>query len=99
MPRADRWTAVADLSDETLMESVIEALATDVVATMTLDDRSLEPERRAEAVTDDERQIHSHQFRFTEGFGPRRSCLTGRPWSKSRRRKRTLRVQTSGPRR
>ncbi len=47
------------------MESVIEALATDVVAAMTLDDRSLEPERLAEAVTDDERQIHSHQFRFT----------------------------------
>lgn len=64
VPPAERWTAVADLSDVDLTESVIDDAATDIVADMTPDDHSFKPRQLEGTVIDDPHQVHGHHFRY-----------------------------------
>lgn len=60
----DRWTAVADVSDEPLEPSVIDGLVTDVVAAMRPDERSAKDGQPLTVVGDDVEQVVGHRFRF-----------------------------------
>lgn len=80
----DRWTAVADVSDRSLDDSLIDAIVTDVVAAMTPDERSA---KGGQGLTvgdvDGERQVLGHQFRvarrvLTSSILPGRKPLVDR---------------------
>lgn len=60
----DRWTAVADVSDRPLDESLIDVIVTDIVAAMTPDERSAKG-RAVAAVggTEEAEQVVGHRFR------------------------------------
>jgi len=74
----DRWTVVADVSDRSLDDSVIDGLVTDVVAAMTPDDRSVNAGLLpSEAVIDEPDQVRGHRFRFARRV-PTTSLLPGR---------------------
>lgn len=80
----DRWTVVADVSDRTLDEAVIEGVVTDVVAAMTPDDRSARGGAHpGGALFDSAEQVRGHRFRYgrrvlTSSLLPGRKALVER---------------------
>ena len=78
VPVRDRWTVVADVSDQSLDESVIDGIVTDVVAAMTPDERSAKSGRAPVVAGGDEsEQVIGHQFRFASRISTS-SLLPGR---------------------
>lgn len=78
VPVRDRWTVVADVSDQSLDESVIEGIVTDVVAAMTPDERSAKSGRAPVVAGGDEaEQVLGHHFRFASRISTS-SLLPGR---------------------
>lgn len=77
IPVRDRWTVVADVSDQPLDEGVIDSIVTDVVAAMTPDERSVKAERVPTVAGDDSEQVLGHQFRFARRVSTA-SLLPGR---------------------
>lgn len=79
----DRWTAVADVSDQALDESLIDAIVVDAVAAMTPDERSAKGGIDSAVVGSDAGHVIGHQFRVarrvrTSLILPRRSSLMAR---------------------
>lgn len=79
----DRWTAVADVSDQMLDESLIDAIVIDVVAAMTPDERSAKGGSGPTVAGSDAAHVAGHQFRvarrvLTSSILPGRSSLVGR---------------------
>lgn len=79
----DRWTAVADVSEQSLDESLIEAITIDVVAAMTPDERSAKGRSGPTVAGSDATHVAGHQFRvarrvLTSSTLPGRSSLVGR---------------------
>lgn len=78
VPVRDRWTAIADISDRSLDESVIDGIVTDVVAAMTPDERSAKSGRAPVVAGGEEaEQVIGHRFRFARRI-PTSSLLPGR---------------------
>lgn len=66
IPVAERWTVVADVSDEHLDDAVTEGIVTDVLGAMTPDERSAKRGHDLTALDDTEaaEQVVGHRFRF-----------------------------------
>lgn len=60
----DRWTVVADLSEDRLTDSVIDGVVTDVVAAMTPNDRSVTTGGATPGLADDAHQVRGHRFTY-----------------------------------
>lgn len=78
VPVRDRWTVIGDVSDQSLDESVIDGIVTDIVAAMTPDERSAKSGRApVVAGENDAAQVIGHQFRFARRISTS-SLLAGR---------------------
>ncbi|MBK8468230.1 MAG: hypothetical protein IPL45_00075 [Actinomycetales bacterium] len=87
VPLADRWTAIADLTDITVIGPVIDDLVTDIVGAMTADHRSLTAGGSNGVLMDDADQVRGHQFRYarrvlTTGILAGRKALVDKPTSR-----------------
>ena len=84
VPVRDRWTVAADVSDRSLDESTIDGIVTDVVASMTPDERSAKAGHAPTvAGNEDAAQVLGRRFRFarrvaTSSLLPGRRALVGR---------------------